>query len=190
MSATIIYGVTGIDNASKIKFYELGEEILDDDQPVNHNRIFGFSVLENVVSDLYVCKYAKETALKYKSRVPILFLNVWYLTKHTQYLFFQIFLYFKPSDTNISDDDFLSGELDGEFITEVVIDNESRPINQRFDVFPNRQQVVATIMGFVKTQSMKDYIKTMINDYHSKIQNNNRHHINNLLSVPTPTTKI
>ena len=97
---TIIYGVTGIDNTSKITFYELGEQMIIDDQPVDHNRICGFSICDNVVSDVYVCKYAKETALKYKSRIPILFLNVWYITKHTQYLFFQIFLYFKPFDIN------------------------------------------------------------------------------------------
>lgn len=190
MSTTKIYGVTGVDNTSKINFYELGEEIITDNQPVNHNRICGFSIFDGVVSDLYVCKYTRETALKYKARVPILFLNVWYLTKHTQYLFFQIFLYFKPYSINISDNDFLSRELDGEFVTEVVIDNESQPINQRFDVFSNRQQVVATIIGFVKTQSMKDYIKIMIEEYHSKIQNNNRRHMDHLLSVPASTTKL
>lgn len=165
----MIYGITGVDGKSQAHFYQLGVTKVDPEVPVEHNRLPPFPMFDEVFGDIYVCKFSHTTALKYRKRVPVLFINMWLFHDNTQYLLFQLFLYFNVEDQTLTNDEFLSNSLDGKFTIEVVIDDEVQQLDQKFDVFPGRREVLNKMVKLVKSEQMVNFIKEMADDQLKKV---------------------
>lgn len=166
-----IFQANGVHNKNAISLDHIKNVELAEQEYIQDNKEKAYIILKNVTGEIFRCNLT-HTFVQSTKKIPMFYVVARYSSKMTVTELFKIFLYFQIEDDVISSDQLLNSELNGRYILEMNIKNNTQVLDNNFGVFKGNKNIKNKLMQITKQIKIIEIVKTMMNesDLH-KIQN-------------------
>ena len=164
---TGIYQISGIKDKNSIMISHIKNIKLTNSQFIEDKKEDSFILLRNVTGDLYRC-HITNTYLQSNKKLPLYYIIARYSSKMSVTPLFKLVLYFKIEDDIKSSNDLLGTELNGKYVLEMEIGNESQEIDSDFGVYQGNKKTKQKLLHITKQEQIIDIVQGMMIDSDEK----------------------
>jgi hypothetical protein len=183
-----IYSLKGIPGKSSVRIKQLDTIFMKEDTKVRDSLVDSFYVMEErkIYVEVFACNVTNYYLLKTKKQ-PVFSFVIYYYKQLMKTELFRMYLSFDITDDVTSEKELLENDLNGNFVTEIVMAGKSRTLDKQIEIFESNEKVMSIFKAFVKTPTMKSMLITLADE--SDLKREEKHGVNFSNASPPVVTK-
>jgi hypothetical protein len=184
-----IYMIQGIKGKSKAKIKHLQNIIMKLNQRISDTLISNINVTKNVIGYIYSCNLTN-SFIQSTKKLPVMYIDVWWDRSVKKKLLYRLFLYFTITQDINNVDQLINQSLKGTFSFEVLIDNESKPIDTDNNIYKGNEETIQSIKEFVLSNDMKNFHDSLIKIEEDKLAQEYQDEFEQYKTIPKATINL
>jgi hypothetical protein len=183
-----IYSLKGIPGKSSVRIKQLDTIFMKEDTKVRDSLVDSFYVMEErkIYVEVFACNVTNYYLLKTKKQ-PVFSFVIYYYKQLMKTELFRMYLSFDITDDVTSEKELLENDLNGNFVTEIVMAGKSRTLDKQIEIFESNEKVMSIFKAFLKTPTMKSMLITLADE--SDLKREEKHGVNFSNASPPVVTK-
>ncbi|QKF93705.1 hypothetical protein QKU48_gp0247 [Fadolivirus algeromassiliense] len=164
-----IFTVNGVKYESKIKIRHTHNLTLKKHEYVGDTLVEKFDVIKGVYGEIYKCNIT-DLFLMMTKKLPLFYINVINERPLRKILLFRVYLYFTIESEVKSIKQLLENDLDGKFNLEIMIEKDTRSLNDTIQKYPGDEKMYDKLKNFALSEEMKTLTYALVDDIDKKLQ--------------------
>ncbi|MBA42944.1 MAG: hypothetical protein CMF62_02905 [Magnetococcales bacterium] len=164
-----IYTIKGVNGKSAVKVKHLETFVMKEDDKVRDSLVDSFFIMQErqIYVEVFACNITSEYLMSSKKQ-PVYSFVVYYYKQLLKVELFRIYLNFELTEDIKSEEELLNNDINGKFITEIMIEGKTKTLDKNIDVFEGDENIIKTFKSFLKTKAMKSMLIKLADDTDSK----------------------
>jgi len=166
MTEIMILSPVGIKGKSSIKLDYI--ENVEDQSKVIDTIVDSWKLNDTTEIDVFRCNITSQFVMA-NTRIPCMYVSAYHISSIRMVSLYSFFIYFKITKLPETAKDLINHELEGEFETELKINENVKKLNSIITKFPGEKKVVKIFKKLTELPEMKQQIKTILEERREKL---------------------
>ncbi len=182
-----LYAVAGIKDTNTVNIKYVDTFNINSNQRIRDTGAYQYQIAQNITGNIYICNVTHHF-LNQSKKIPMMYVNVCIDRSPTQYVLYQVYLYFNITSTINTKEDLLDNPIGGFFTLQLIINNQGREL-ENFTMFKGSEETIKMFRDFTEKPYMIDLMKDLKNKKEEELRK--KYSINpNLYKIPENIIKL